>query len=146
LKILTRKQSGSLAESLVFAKLISLGHTVRFATVNQSGFDLILLNPYKKVEVKHIQRVGNSSKDSFILKKSQAQANSFDNLILLISDCTSSKGITNFEYYIFTNKEIQNMINSKSSTSGNYTFNLSNNGLSLSGTSLALFKNQWDKV
>lgn len=146
LKILSRKQSGDMAESLVFAQLISLGHTVRFATANQSGYDLVLLNPYKKIEVKHIQRIGNSSKDSFILKKLQAKPNSFDNLVLLVSDCTTTKGIISFDYYIFSNQDIQSIIALKSSTTGNYTFNLTNNGLLLANTPLSLFKNQWSKI
>ena len=146
MKILTRKQSGSLAESLVFAQLISLGHTVRFATVNQAGYDIEILNPHKKIEVKHIQRIGNSSKDTFILKKAQAKTNSFNNLVLVVSDCTTSKGITNFEYYIFSNQEIKNIINSKSSSSGYYTLNLATDGSSICKIPLSGFKNQWGKI
>jgi len=146
LKILTRKQSGSLAESLVFAKLISLGYTVRFATVNQAGYDIELLNPHKKIEIKHIQRVGDSSKDIFVLKKAQAKVNSFDNLVLVVSDCTTPKGITNFEHYIFSNQEIQNIIQSKSTSTGNYTFNLGKDGMSICQIPLSGFKNQWGKI
>ncbi|MFJ7668268.1 hypothetical protein ACIQXI_14310 [Lysinibacillus sp. NPDC097195] len=147
MKVLTRKQSGSLAESLVFSKLVSLGHTVRFATVNQAGYDLQLLNPHKKIEVKHIQRVGDSKRDMFILKSSQAKVNAFDNLVLVISDCTTPKGITNFEYYIFSNQEIQNLIQSKSTSTGNYTLNLTKDGLSICKTTQLIgFKDQWGKI
>jgi hypothetical protein len=147
MKVLSRKQSGVLAESLVFAQLVSLGHTVRFANTNQAGYDLITLNPHKKIEVKHIQRIGDSSKDSFILKKAQASPNAFDNLVLIISDCTTTKGISNFEYYVFSNSDIQNIIASKKASSKeNYTFNLTNNGLSLTNTPLTPFHHQWSKI
>jgi hypothetical protein len=147
MKVLSRKQSGAVAESLVFAQLVSLGHTVRFASVNQAGYDLFTINPHKKIEVKHIQRVGESSKDSFILKKAQATSNSFDNLVLIISDCTTIKGISKFEFYVFSNKDIQNIIASKKASSkGNYTFNLATNGLSIASTSLAPFHHQWSKI
>lgn len=147
MKVLSRKQSGTLAESLVFAQLVSLGHTVRFASINQAGYDLITLNPHKKIEVKHIQRIGQPSKDSFILKKAQAIPNAFDNLVLIISDCTTTKGISNIEYYIFSNSDIQNIIVSKKESSkGYYTFNLAKDGLSLASTPLAQFHSQWNKI
>lgn len=146
MKILSRKKSGDLSESLVFAQLVKLQHIVRFASVNQSAYDLILLNPYQKIEVKHIQRVGQSNRDSFVLKKSQAVPNAFDYLVLLVSDCTSEKGITNFDYYIFSNEDIQKILKEKSSKTGNYTFNLSNDGLSIASTQLSVFKERWNII
>ncbi len=147
MKVLSRKQSGTLAESLVFAQLVLLGHSVRFASINQAGYDLITLNPHKKIEVKHIQRIGQPSKDSFILKKAQAIPNAFDNLVLIISDCTTTKGISNIEYYVFSNSDIQNIIVSKKESSkGDYIFNLAKNGLSLASTPLTQFHSQWNKI
>ncbi|OKO50948.1 hypothetical protein ABH17_026875 (plasmid) [Bacillus toyonensis] len=145
MKLLSREKSGIFGESLVFDKLISLGHSVEFARTNQKGFDLNTLD--SKIEVKHIQRTGSSSNDSFILKGGQASPNSFNYLVLLISDCTNKSSISSLKYYIFSNQEIQSIISSKKKNlEGSYTFNLSNDGLRLAGRDLSKFHNKWKKI
>ncbi|SCN34180.1 hypothetical protein [Bacillus wiedmannii] len=143
MKPLDRKESGNLGESQVFAKLVSLGHTVEYAEAhNQEGYDLIISDTQKKIEVKHIQRSGSASRDSFILKEAQAQLNAFDNLILLVSDYS----INNSTYYIFSYQEIQNIIWNKKTSSGNFTLNLNKDGTKLAGIDLLPFQDQWQKI
>ncbi|PHC09934.1 hypothetical protein COE99_09510 [Bacillus toyonensis] len=148
MKLLSREKSGIFGESLVLGQLISLGHAVKFAKSNQKGHDLSILGlKEQKIEVKHIQRTGYSSNDSFILKSGQADPNSFNYLVLLISDCTNKSSISSLEYYIFSNQEIQSIISSKKNNyKGSYTFNLSNDGLRLAGRDLSNFHNKWKKI
>jgi len=142
MKPLNREESGNFGESLVFDKLVSLGHTVEYAATNQKGYDLFILNKKKRIEVKHIQRSGSASHDSFILKKAQTRLNAFDNLILLVSDYN----FDNSKYYIFSNQEIQSIFSNKRTSSGNYTFNLNKEGTKLAGKNLFEFKDKWDKI
>ncbi|HDR6315491.1 TPA: hypothetical protein QCU53_002221 [Bacillus thuringiensis] len=142
MKLLNRAESGNFGESLVFNKLVSLGHTVEYAATNQKGYDLFILNKKKRIEVKHIQRSESASHDSFILKEAQAQLNAFDNLILLVSN----HGIDNLEYYIFSKQEIQNIILDKDTSSGHYTFNLNKDGTKLASKRLFEFKDKWHKI
>lgn len=143
MKPLDRKESGNLGESLVFAKLVSLGHNVEYAKkTNQEGYDLLILDKKKRIEVKHIQRSGLASSNSFILKKAQAKSHAFDNLILLVSN----HGIDNLEYYIFSKQEIQNIILNKDTSSGHYTFNLNKDGTKLASKELFEFKDKWHKI
>lgn len=148
MKLLSREKSGIFGESLVLGQLISLGHAVKFAKSNQKGHDLRILGSIEqRIEVKHIQRTGSSSNDSFILKSGQAAPNSFDYLVLLISDCTNKSSISSLEYYIFSNQEIQSIISSKKKNhKGSYTFNLSNDGLRLAGEDLSKSHDKWDKI
>ncbi|UYX55634.1 hypothetical protein M3Y14_31930 (plasmid) [Bacillus thuringiensis] len=148
MKLLSREKSGIFGESLVLGQLISLGHAVKFAKSNQKGHDLRILGSIEqRIEVKHIQRTGSSSNDSFILKSGQAATNSFDYLVLLISDYTNKSSIRSLEYYIFSNQEIQSIISSKKKNlKGSYTFNLSNDGLRIAGEDLSEFHNQWGKI
>ncbi|MGM2820522.1 hypothetical protein [Bacillus cereus group sp. Bce001] len=142
MKPLNREESGNFGESLVFDKLVSLGHTVEYAATNQKGYDLFILNKKKRIEVKHIQRSGSASHDSFILKEAQTRLNAFDNLILLVSDYN----LDNSKYYIFSNQEIQSIFSNKRTSSGNYTFNLNKEGTKLAGKNLFEFKDKWDKI
>lgn len=142
MKPLNREASGNFGESRVFDKLVSLGHTVEYAATNQKGYDLFILNKKKRIEVKHIQRSGSASHDSFILKEAQARLNAFHNLILLISDYATDKS----EYYIFSEQDIQNIISNKYTSSGNYTFNLNTDGTKLASKDLFEFKDKWHKI
>lgn len=148
-KVLNRIQSGNFAESLVFAQLSLLGHTVKFAKKNQVGYDLKIATPLRKIEVKHIQYTGVTGNDSFVLSKLQVAQNSFDFLVLIVSDCTLGNRISKIDYYIFSHSEIRSIIISNKGGTilpKNYTFNLSKNGLSLASTPLLPYHNQWNKI
>ncbi|PFW81781.1 hypothetical protein COL27_18595 [Bacillus sp. AFS075960] len=146
-KPLDKNQSGFMGECLVLSKLVSLGFTVKFAdTLNQEGYDLIILDTNKKIEVKHIQTSESTSSDSFILKRSQAKLDSFDNLILIISNFTNDNGFNNLKYYIFSNQEIRSIFLNKRTSSGNFTFNLNKEGTKLASTDLSPFQDQWEKI
>ncbi|MFK4431399.1 hypothetical protein COM08_15510 [Bacillus wiedmannii] len=146
-KPLDRNRSGFMGECLVLAKLVSLGYTVKFAdTTNQEGYDLIILDTVKKIEVKHIQTSESTSNDSFILKRSQAELDLFDNLVLIISNFTNDNGFNNLKYYIFSNHEIRSIFSNKGTSSGNFTFNLNKEGTKLASTDLSPFQDQWKKI
>lgn len=155
-KVLKRIQSGDFAESLVFNKLLLLNHKVRFAKQKQPGYDLKIENKkgdFKKIEVKHIQRTGSSSNDSFRLSKKQREKVSFDFLVLVVSDCRSDDRISNIDYYVFSKSEIDFLINTKKATKQpnpnilkNYTFNLNNEGDKLASCLLLTYKEMWGKI
>ncbi|OCS88859.1 hypothetical protein [Caryophanon latum] len=138
------KKSGEFAEYLVFLELSLKGHILKFPKVNQPGYDLKILNKNLKIEIKHIQYTADSSKDSFKLSKLQVNKNAFDFLILVISDCTLNT-ISNISYYIFSQAEILTIKN-HSGRSREYTYNLKQDGLSLSGELLDPYHNKWNKI
>lgn len=144
-KPLDRNWSGCYAEAHVFYQLSIKGYVPKMAKRNQKGYDLIVQsNGNKKIEVKHIQRIGNSANDSFVLKSSQCHPNSFDILILIISDCKNGN-ITSHQYYIFTWNEINQIVITKKKSS-NYTFNLNNSGSHLASVLLSPYHNAWSKI
>lgn len=136
---LTRKESGTLAENLVFYKLNSLGYPVSIMKDNNEGYDLEIING-PKIEVKHIRREGDSSRDSFVLKKAQVPKGAFDYLVLLVSERTNKFNTITFNFYVFAQNEISKM---KPSNLKDYTYNLSNDGKKIASHSLNLYHNKW---